>query len=172
MLENIKSSFFNKILFSHLSKRNNLKLFKYNKNWQKILDINIKHYKIFSGRYIIYESKNKGKEYIGFDDILIYEGEFKNGERNGKGREYDDRGNLLYEGEFKNGKRNGKGKKYNNGELLFEGVYLNGERNGKGREYDEEGDLLYEGEYLNGGRNGRGKEYYINGMLKNMKVNI
>ena len=178
MLENIKSSFFNKILFSHLSKRNNLKLFKYNKNWQNILDINIKHYQVFSGRYIIYESKNKGKEYIGFDDILIYEGEFKNGERNGKGREYDDRGNLLYEGEFKNGKRNGKGKAFRCGYLLFEGEFLdddlkcgkeydrNGEKiineikeNGFRKVINIKGNTIFEGEYLNGKRNGKGKEH-------------
>jgi len=36
-------------------------------------------------------------------------------------------GNLKYEGEYLNGKRNGKGKEYNrNGELIYEGLYLNG----------------------------------------------
>ena len=37
-------------------------------------------------------------------------------------------GQLLFEGEYLNGKRNGKGKEYWNGELEFEGEYLNGER--------------------------------------------
>ena len=31
----------------------------------------------------------------------------------------------------KNGERNGKGKEYYNGKLIFEGEYLNGKRNGK-----------------------------------------
>jgi antitoxin component YwqK of YwqJK toxin-antitoxin module len=35
----------------------------------------------------------------------------------------------MYEGEYFNGKRNGKGKEYgNNGVLIYEGEYLNGFR--------------------------------------------
>ena len=35
----------------------------------------------------------------------------------------------MFEGEYLNGKRNGKGKEYdNNGKLEYEGEYLNGER--------------------------------------------
>ena len=79
------------------------------------------------------EKKNGyGKEYPTFTGIggseVIYEGEFLNGLRNGKGKEYDYNGHLLFEGEFLKGKRNGKGKEYLNGELIFEGEYLNGER--------------------------------------------
>ena len=37
---------------------------------------------------------------------------------------------IIFEGEYKDGVKNGKGKVYNNtGKLLFEGEYLNG-RNG------------------------------------------
>ena len=47
-------------------------------------------------------------------------------------------GILIYEGEYLNGKRNGKGKEYyNNNQLKFEGEYLNGKRSGKGIEYLE-----------------------------------
>ena len=72
-----------------------------------------------------------------------------------------------YEGEFLNGKRNGKGKEYYyyNGKLKFEGDYLNGEKNGKVKEYYDNGKLKYEGEYLNGKRNGKGKEYDDDGNL-------
>ena len=56
---------------------------------------------------------------------------------------------LLYEGEYINGERNGKGKEYSlNNKLLYEGEYLNGKRNGLGKEYDKNGNLIYEGEYL------------------------
>ena len=50
------------------------------------------------------------------------------------------------------GKRSGKGKEYNNdGEILFEGEYLDGNRwNGKGIEYNENYDFQFEWEYLNG----------------------
>ena len=40
---------------------------------------------------------------------MIFEGEYKNGKRNGKGKEYSTDGDLIFEGEYKNGKRNGKG---------------------------------------------------------------
>ena len=62
--------------------------------------------------------------------ILIYEGEYKDGKRNGIGKEYNIiKGDLIYEGEYKNGKRNGKGKEYYNGKLKYEVEYLNGKRN-------------------------------------------
>ena len=112
-------------------------------------------------------------------DKLKFEGEYLNGERNGKGKEYDEYCNLIFEGEYLKGKKwNGKGydnngniiyelnngngifKKYNDyGKLSFEGEYLNGEKNGKGKEYDEFGKVIFEGEYLNGKRNGKGKKY-------------
>ena len=52
--------------------------------------------------------------------------------KNGKGyiKEYYEEGKLKFEGEYLNGERNGKGKEYNayDGKLRFEGEYLNGER--------------------------------------------
>ena len=51
------------------------------------MNISLINYKIFSGKYIIYEKNGKGKE-INYDGYLIYEGEYINGERNGKGKEY------------------------------------------------------------------------------------
>ena len=50
---------------------------------------------------------------------MIFEGEYKNGKRNGKGKEYSTDGDLIFEGEYKNGKRNGKGK-----ELCFKNYAL------------------------------------------------
>ena len=56
---------------------------------------------------------------------------------NGKGSViiYDDDGKFIrYEGEYLNGEKNGKGKEYaHSGELVFEGEYLNGKKNGKGK---------------------------------------
>ena len=51
-----------------------------------------------------------------------------------KGKEYYDNGKLKYKGEYLNGEKEGKGKEYywNNGKLIFEGEYSNGKRNGKG----------------------------------------
>ena len=38
-----------------------------------------------------------GKGYI---NSRFFKGEYKNGERNGKGKEYDEYGKLIFEGEY------------------------------------------------------------------------
>ena len=121
--------------------------------------------KIWSGKVYspdenkIYELKNGKGLIVEYTDekSLIYKGEYLNGERNGKGKEYYC-GKLIFEGEYLNGKRNGKGKEYENNQLVFVGEYLNGERNGKGKMcYDA---LLYEGEFLNNKTYGKAKFSY------------
>ena len=167
MLEKIKSSYFVKNLFTNLEERKKLEIVKYNKSLQDNLDIYLFNYKEFTKKYIKYETKTKGKEYNSYNDKLLFEGEYLNEKKNGKGKEYYYNGELIFEGEYKNGNRNGKGREYNiNGKLKFEGEFLNGERNGKGKEYNFFGKLYFEGEYLNGEINGKGKEYYDNGKLK------
>ena len=74
MLGKIKSSYFVKIVFSLMNAKNKLKVIKYNKSLENIIDINIINYKIFSGRYLIYESNTKVKEYNSYDNKLIFEG--------------------------------------------------------------------------------------------------
>ena len=87
-------------------------------------------------------------------------------------------GNIIFESEYLNGKRNGKGKgcdKYGN--LIFEGIYLNGKRwngnvydnnhnkiyeliNGNGHIIDYCGDkIIFERYYLKTEKIGKGKEY-------------
>ena len=67
-------------------------------------------------------------------------------------------GNLIYEGEFFNGKRNGKGKEYNTDEkIIFEGDYLNGEKwNGKGMDND----YLFD-EFSGNGSSYEGRKYFV-----------
>ena len=139
--KSIESLYILKDIFSFLSEDQKLKIIIYNKNLQKKIDINIVNYKRIRGVY-------------------------REGERNGKGKEYNEYGKLIFEGEYLNGKRNGKGKEYDywNSELEFEGEYLNGKRNGKGKEYDYNGKLKFEGEYLNGKR-WNGKGYNIEGEM-------
>ena len=140
MLRKIKSSYITKVVLFNLKDIKKLKLIKYNKYFQKRINIDILHYKFFSGKYIIYKSKNKGKEYDAYDDYLIYEGEYLKGERNGKGKEYNEYGRkLIYEGEYLKGEKNGKGKEFNyDGKLIFKGEYLNGQR-WNGKQYNKEG---------------------------------
>ena len=85
----------------------------------------------------------------------LYENEILNELKEGKGfvKEYDDYNcRIKFEGEYLNGERNGKGKEYDeNGELIFEGEYLNGKKyNGKGKEFNKDGKIIFEFEYLNG----------------------
>ena len=181
MIKNIKSTFTLKIIFSFMDDKSKLQLVKYNKRIQNILNINLLHYKLFSGKYLILEENGYGKEYDSYNDNILFEGEYINRKRNGKGKEYSSL-QLVFEGEYFNGKRNGQGKEYDdfNHKIIFEGEYSNGKRlNGKG--YDGNGNVIYEliggkgiikefhfgdrikyeGEYLNG----KGKEYYFEGAL-------
>ena len=136
MLKNIASFYFTEKLFSYIDENKKLKLIRFNKKFQQNLNININHYIHFKENYIIYDSNGKGKEYDNNGE-LIFEGEYIHGEKNGKVREYY-KDNIIFEGEYKHGLKNGKGKEYDsNGNIIFEGEYLNGERNGEGKEYNK-----------------------------------
>ena len=70
------------------------------------------------------------------------------------GKLYNDYGKLIFEGNFFNGLKYGRGKEYDSycQKLIFEGEYSNGKRNGRGKEYNSSNRIIYEGEYLNGRR--------------------
>ena len=153
-IKDIKADYFVQKIFSFLDEKVKLKLLIYNKSLQKKADINLTNYKLFSGKYIVYESNGKVKEYSSSNDYLLFYGEYLIGKRNGLGKEYENNIDIIFEGEYLNGIRDGKGKEYHkNGRLKFEGEYLNGQRSGKGKEYNNyDGSLIFEGEYLNGER--------------------
>ena len=179
-IRDINSYFMIKNIFKFLSEKQFLKLIMYNKLFQNLLSVDIKNYQKISEKYKIGGRNGAGKVFLKESNILIFEGEYLNGKRNGKGTEYNYDGKIIFEGEYLNGKRwngkgynnngikeftlkngNGKGKIYNYyGKLEFEGEYKNGKRNGKGKEYNYDGKLIFEGEYLNGKSFiGKGKEY-------------
>jgi len=186
-LNNIKSQYFSIFIFSFLDEKKKLEIIKYNKNLQNTLDIKMINYKFYKGKCIIYELNGNTKEYNEFDDNIEFEGEYLNGKRNGKGKEYYFNGNLRFEGDYLNGKRNGKGKEYYDDchKIIFEGEYKNGLRwNGKGydnnnnvvyelkngngyvKEYYSNGKLEFEVEYLNGNKHGKIEEYYSDGNME------
>jgi len=110
----------------------------------------------FEGEYFNGKKWN-GKGYDNYNNVIY---ELKNGK--GIVKKYKgtiDR--LSFEGEYKNGKKNGICKEYyiHNGILKFEGMYENGKISGKGKEYDIYGNLNFEGEYLYNFKL-KGKEFY------------
>ena len=109
-----------------------------NKRWNGFLyDINNKHkYEINSGKGFI-------KEFYE-NSCLAYEGEIKEGEKNGKGKLYDQWGHLIFEGDLEKGIKKGKGILYDfSGNIIFEGEFNNDkEIKGKKYEYNEFYELI------------------------------
>ena len=119
---------------------------------------------LFPGANIVFEGEYlNGKKWNGIfiKDYSSNNSELKDGKGFGIEINYDN----SYEGEFINGEKNGKGEEYYFWKnKLFEGEYSNGKRNGKGKEYYKNGNLKFEGEYKYGLK-AKGKEYYINDKL-------
>ena len=159
----VKSIYIMKIILSNLDEKKKLLFIKYNKHYHNLMNINIEYYKKISGKIKIGGINEYGKEYELNEFKLTFEGYYKNGKRNGRGKEYD--GDNKFEGEYINGIKNGKGIEYNNKNILFVGEYLNGKKwKGIIKEYyDNSNTIKFDGEYLNG--NKIGKEYNINSYL-------
>ncbi len=163
MLRKIKSLFILKKIYNNVDYKRKLNLIAYNKRIQQKLGLNLIDFRRFSGRYKV-EEDGKTKEYNIYNNKLLFEGQYLNAKRNGKGKKYNEEGKLIFEGEYLNGKRwTGKVNEYDEdtGKLILEYEYLNGKINGEAKEYDKHKcNLLFSGKYLNGKRNG--KELNIN----------
>ena len=127
-----------------------------NKKWNGI-GYNFEGDKVFE----LKEGKGNVKEYNCFDE-LEYEGEYLNGEKNGKGKLYEN--GHEYVGEFLNGEKIEGEEKGISDKYLFKGKYLNGKM-WEGKIKIEDAFILgFEGKYLNGKINGKGKEFIKLGM--------
>ena len=98
------------------------------------------------------------KEYLGGD---IYDGEFVNGLKEGKGNYMYSNGDL-YIGLFSNGEKDGFGIYYYNNGDTYEGIFSHNEKNGKGKYYYSNGEK-YIGTFKNNLLDGKGEYYYSNG---------
>ena len=146
-IESIKSLYITKIIFSFLSDNVKLNLIKFNKKYQNKLGINIEYFEKLYGKYEIKIKNGIGRIYSLDKNRLIFEGEYSNGLKNGKGKEYYDTGKLKFTGEYINGNKiKGKGYDYQGN------IILEIKRNGKGKEYYSDGKLKFEGQYINGKR--------------------
>ena len=136
--------------------KNNLYEFTYING--KIESKNIAIYDYINHELFIGEYK-EGEKYNGilrtyFDEInyiLKREVEVKEGNINGKGKEYYGNQKLKYEGNYKNGKKNGEGILYYrfSGYINYVGNFKDGKKEGQGKEFDNWGNLIYEGLFSN-----------------------
>ncbi len=122
----IKSLFVIKKVLSHLSIIKKLDIIKYNNKLRNDLGYKIDDYKKLCRRYILGTKKWKSKRiYNEFKNIIIWR-EYKNGKRNGKGKEYYNNGKLKFNGEYFNDEIiEGKGYDINNNMILL--IEKNGE---------------------------------------------
>ena len=75
MLENIKSSYILRLIVFNVKDEKKLNILKYNNNLKRRLKINLLNYQELSGKYIIYDTIDKGKIYNIYNNELLYEGE-------------------------------------------------------------------------------------------------
>ena len=105
----------------------------------------------------------KGNKLITYPVLLTnkyYDGKFKEGSYNGKGKIYEHEWDdvslveydyIRYNGKFKNGKYEGKGTLYFDKEIAeYKGAFKNGKYHGKGILYDRKGNVLHKGKFKNG----------------------
>ena len=94
-------------IFGLLNKDKKLNIITYNKKMKNILGIFLDDYKKRSVKVFVGERDGIGKEYRKDTNIIVFEGQYVNGKKNGRGKEYYENGNILIEGEYLNGKWNG-----------------------------------------------------------------
>ena len=163
----------NKLRFEGLFKNNKfIEGVVYNLNNKKFFEGKINDDNKKEGKFFGEDSTFDGKfeDYCKVADYIIdftntceinFEGEYKNGLKCGKGKDYS----TGYEGEFLYGMYHGKGK-YTSENI--EGEFKNGKKTGYWKESN------FEGEYKGGLRNGKGTEnswtgYYVNNYLHGIR---
>ena len=160
-----------------------------NSSSQNIKNLSKKREKIIFKKLKFEEEENDGKngkvQEYDLNDNLVFEGEYKDGQRyNGtyivrmiskiyyfiiergifvqKKVEEINKNDLIYEGDCENG----EGKILNvDGKILFIGKFENKLKK-KGKEFNENKKLIFDGEYFNGNiYNGKGKEFLKNELV-------
>ena len=93
--------------------------------------------------------------YVFAKEGLTYIGYWDKGFQFVRGRVFDKKGKLIFDGEYKDGKREGKGVYYYEGGEKYEGPFVNGLREGKGIFTWKDG-ARWEGPFRNDNLNGEG----------------
>ena len=116
---------------------------------------------IYTGIIKNFKKEGLGKEIC---SDYIYEGNFQNDMKNGKGKINFINTGDFYEGEFTNDKITGYGKYIWANKHQYIGDFIDGEMNGKGK-YKWPDGSEYMGEYVNNKREGEGKFKWSNGTI-------
>ena len=95
--------------------------------------------------------------------VLSFDGEWENNKPHGKGKEIRANGDV-YEGDFIQGKRHGKGK-YTTPGYSYEGEWINNQRHGKGKSIINSNGETYDGNFVRDKRHGQGKTTYTDGSV-------
>lgn len=97
-------------------------------------------------------------------DQKVYEGEFEDDVREGRGNLYYPSGSVKYTGEWKSDRPHGMGVLfYENGNKFYEGRWEDGKALGQGVLFCESGLIEYEGQFLESKKNGIGVMYFSDG---------
>lgn len=141
----------------------------------------------YTGEFV--DGKRQGYGKMRFANYDLYDGEWKDGEMEGKGiyKFYDpkkDKYTQVYEGDFQHGVREGKGKMTYANHDVYVGIWQNNQRTGEGICWLGNGNIfqglwkfgqmvrgvyrcesgeIYDGEIKEGKYNGYGKLFYTNG---------
>ena len=107
--------------------------------------------------------KLDGKVSIKWSDGLSYNGEYKNGQKNGNGFQKWSNG-MTYDGEWKDNNFDGQGTFTEQSGSVYKGGWKNGKRDGKGmfKRFDGQ---IYEGDIKNDIIEGKGIIRYVNGSV-------
>jgi hypothetical protein len=109
-------------------------------------------------------SSGTGKCMYVFSGGQVYEGEWKDGKKNGRGKLTFPDGEV-HEGEWKDDKRNGRCKcTFMPDGQVYEGEWKDGKMNGRGKMTFPDGQV-YEGEWKDDKKNGRGKHTWPCGQV-------
>ena len=104
-----------------------------------------------------------------YDDskkIKKYLGEIVNDKYEGRGILYNKGQTIKFDGYYKNGERWGFGREYNENRLYYEGFFKEDKYHGKGIFYGKDNKIIYNGHYYKGYRNGIGIESIYKGKRK------
>lgn len=153
------------------------KLFIHDNNFHPVIYIGFLKNKKYDGKgftfyngnidcYSVFEKGKKNGMTVEFDknDIIIFQGNYKNGKKHGYGQwfDVDEEGNnrhLVYEGYLENDKYHGQGKLYNK-ELIYIGNFENNRLNGLAKIINRENHkCIFEGNFVKNHIQGQGVCY-------------